>query len=174
MNSLMKRFLLCPVPDDQKPINQYIESKENFLTNWLFQKPENNRRDLRNLIYFSFLSSLTLQFQKKLNILTAINWISLSFLLLCFILLIFSVNALLRWREISQVFQKSSVIYEEASWFDTQCWEKPFFLIRNDTFLATQKLRPQLQSLSKFTWKIFLVFVLFYFLLNFIKIATII
>ena len=30
----IKIFLLCPVPEDQKPINVYIGLKENVLTNW--------------------------------------------------------------------------------------------------------------------------------------------
>ena len=34
MNTNIKFFLLCPVPDDQKPINEYIGLKENQLTNW--------------------------------------------------------------------------------------------------------------------------------------------
>ena len=34
MNTNIKIFLLCPVPDDQKPINEYIGLKENQLTNW--------------------------------------------------------------------------------------------------------------------------------------------
>jgi len=34
MNSNIKLFLLCPVPEDQKPINEYIGLKENPLTNW--------------------------------------------------------------------------------------------------------------------------------------------
>ena len=29
MNLNIKIFLLCPIPDDQKPINEYINLKEN-------------------------------------------------------------------------------------------------------------------------------------------------
>ena len=34
MNFNIKVFLLCPVPEDQKPINDYINIKENSLINW--------------------------------------------------------------------------------------------------------------------------------------------
>jgi hypothetical protein len=30
----IKFFLLCPIPEDQNPINEYIGLKENPLTNW--------------------------------------------------------------------------------------------------------------------------------------------
>ena len=33
MNLNIKIFLLCPIPDDQKPINEYINLKENDFTN---------------------------------------------------------------------------------------------------------------------------------------------
>jgi hypothetical protein len=35
MNSPKKIFLLCPVPEDQKPINEYLQLKSNF-----FEKKE--------------------------------------------------------------------------------------------------------------------------------------
>ena len=34
MISKLKLILLCPVPEDQKPISEYIGLKENPLTNW--------------------------------------------------------------------------------------------------------------------------------------------
>lgn len=170
MNSLMKRFLLCPVPDDQKPINQYIEEKENVLTNWLFKKSKEKKKKYVSLIFFSFLISLVFESRNKFTFLNIINWLNISLNLYIFILLIFFINTLFRWKEISNLFLKSSIIYEEASWFDTQYWEKPFFLIKNDTFLATQKLRPELQNLSKRIWKFFFIFLL----LNLFKIANII
>ena len=40
MNSNIKIFLLCPVPETQKPINEYIALKENFLTNWTTLRKE--------------------------------------------------------------------------------------------------------------------------------------
>ena len=30
----IKTFLLCPVPDEQKPINEYLNLKENKFLNW--------------------------------------------------------------------------------------------------------------------------------------------
>ena len=35
MNSNIKIFLLCPVPEDQKPINEYLQLTENSLTKWV-------------------------------------------------------------------------------------------------------------------------------------------
>ena len=35
MNLNIKLFLLCPVPEDQKPLNEYITIKENRFLNWI-------------------------------------------------------------------------------------------------------------------------------------------
>ena len=37
----IKIFLLCPIPDDQKPINEYINLKENDFTNLMLLSRKN-------------------------------------------------------------------------------------------------------------------------------------
>jgi hypothetical protein len=56
---------------------------------------------------------------------------------------------LIRWITINQKFQNSRLIYEEASWYDGQIWEKPFFLIKNDKLISTQKIEPILEDIIK-------------------------
>ena len=57
MNSNIKIFLLCPVPENQKPINEYIALKENFLTNWTTLRKEKYYKKIINLyIFFSSIS----------------------------------------------------------------------------------------------------------------------
>ena len=41
MNLNIKIFLLCPIPDDQKPINEYINLKENSFTNLMLLSSKN-------------------------------------------------------------------------------------------------------------------------------------
>ena len=35
MNGILKLFFLCPVPEDQKPMNEYISLKENEWQKWI-------------------------------------------------------------------------------------------------------------------------------------------
>jgi hypothetical protein len=46
------------------------------------------------------------------------------------------------WLQVWKSLSSSHLFYEEASWFDTQIWEKNFFLIRKDRLVASQKLSP--------------------------------
>jgi hypothetical protein len=82
---------------------------------------------------------------------------TLSFLIFCFFLLLF------RWKQLSTRLNESRFLYEEASWYDVQIWEKPFSLIKNEKLMSTQKIEPILQRLFQT-----LFFVLFSFLLVFL------
>ena len=140
----IKRFLLCPVPDDQKPINEYLNLKENKFLNWGNLNTNKNKKFLATLFltFFSFFSIGQLQvlsfssfFESLFNTLVIIQF---------FLLVI-----LIRWITINEKFQNSRLIYEEASWYDGQIWEKPFFLIKNDKLISTQKIEPILEEIIK-------------------------
>jgi hypothetical protein len=50
---------------------------------------------------------------------------------------------------ITKFKQSAFLFYEEASWYDGQIWEKPFFLIKNDKLISTQKIEPILEEIIK-------------------------
>ena len=57
MISKLKLILLCPVPEDQKPISEYIGLKENPLTNWTTLSTKNyNAKNLFTL-YVDFYAT---------------------------------------------------------------------------------------------------------------------
>ena len=63
MISKLKLILLCPVPEDQKPITEYIGLKENSLTNWTTLSTRNyNLKCLKQFgVIFTLLSICTFQ-----------------------------------------------------------------------------------------------------------------
>jgi hypothetical protein len=141
MNFNIKIFLLCPVPEDQKPINQYINMKENSFLNWTmfsFQK-----------YIFQIISGFSLLF--PLFLICFLNFTPFSVLEIGKIFVIsstiFFLLLYLRWSDINQRLIQARVFYEEASWFDGKIWEKPFFLIKNDKLLSAHKIEPIRQRL---------------------------
>lgn len=168
MNSNIKIFLLCPVPEDQKPINTYIGLKENQLTNWTTLSKKNYDKKLLSLFSFFFvlvsffrfpiylvsnlLNSLSFE-ELNLQVLKVspyfFDWllinlaISLNFLFFL-ILVIFA-----RWKQIEKEFNEPRLFYEEASWYDGQVWEKPFSILKNDKLISTQKIKPILERISR-------------------------
>ena len=111
--NFLKFFLLCPVPEEQRPINEYIKIKHYFDIKF-FQK-----FDILKVFYSIFLFPNWFFIKKKLSL--------------------------------------PYIIYEEASWYDGQVWQKPFFLIKNDRFLINQKLIPIYKKYISFIYVIFLL-----------------
>ena len=145
MISKLKLILLCPVPEDQKPITEYIGLKENSLTNWTTLSSSNYSAKSFSFFYFIFigLSVLTFQEREFLG-----DWIvSNIFITLNILILLYSV-VIWRWNEVKKRLNKSRLFYEEASWYDGQVWEKPFVILKNDRLLVTQKIDPVLCRLT--------------------------
>jgi hypothetical protein len=144
MISKLKLILLCPVPEDQKPISEYIGLKENPLTNWTTLSTKNYNAKLFSLfgIAFTLLSALTFQEREFLG-----DWILSNMLISINTLLVLYVVVIWRWNEVKKRLNQARLFYEEASWYDGQIWEKPFIILKNDRLLVSQKLEPVLRRL---------------------------
>jgi hypothetical protein len=149
MNSNIKIFLLCPVPEEQKPINGYIGLKENQLTNWTTLSKKNYEKKLLSLFSFFFFLVSFFRISSFSDSRYIFDWFLITFsfsltLLFFLILLIF-----FRWKQIEKDFNQPRLFYEEASWYDGQIWEKPFSILKNDKLISTQKIKPILQRISR-------------------------
>ena len=162
MNTNIKFFLLCPVPDDQKPINEYIGLKENQLTNWTTLSKKNYQKKILQLFFFNFFFLNLLTINNIFNDLTIFSdWI-LNNLLFSNNLLLFLLTVIIfRWKQNQTRFNQTRLFYEEGSWYDGQYWEKPLSLVKNDKLISTQKIEPILQRL----YKTYIIFVFFQFIL---------
>ena len=149
MNSNIKIFLLCPVPEEQKPINAYIGLKENQLTNWTTLSKKNYEKKLVSLFSFFFFVVSFFRFSSFSDTRYLFEWVLINIfislnLLFFLIALIFS-----RWKQIEKDFNEPRLFYEEASWYDGQIWEKPFSILKNDKLISTQKIKPILERISR-------------------------
>ena len=149
MNSNIKIFLLCPVPEDQKPINAYIGLKENQLTNWTTLSKKNYEKKLISLFFFFFFLVGFFRFSSFPDSRYLFQWLLINVfvslnLLFFLVLLVFS-----RWKQIEKDFNEPRLFYEEASWYDGQIWEKPFSILKNDKLISTQKIKPILERISR-------------------------
>jgi len=155
----IKFFLLCPIPEDQKQINEYIGLKENPLTNWTTLSKKYYERQLLSffLVIFASISLFNLSgldFNDQWLI-ENFFWTTFSVMNLCFLLIF-------RWSQLANRFLSSRLFYEEVSWYDGQVWEKPLLIIKNDRLIATQKVTPILNRLKRtiyfFSYISFLLF----------------
>ena len=109
MNLNIKIFLLCPIPDDQKPITEYINLKENNFTNLMLL----SRKNYFSKIFINFLTcfviSTPLSFVFKVNndLLLFNSFYAISFLILIFVVnLSLTQNPSCRWALHQGVIQR--------------------------------------------------------------------
>ena len=145
MISKLKLILLCPVPEDQKPITEYIGLKENPLTNWTTLSTKNYNAKLFSFFSYIFLGFSILTFQEKDFI---GDWILSDVFITINVLIFLYCTVIWRWNEVKKRLNQSRLFYEEASWYDGQIWEKPFVILKNDRLLVTQKIEPVLGRLA--------------------------
>jgi hypothetical protein len=162
MNPNIKIFLLCPVPEDQKPINEYIQLKENEFFNG-FNLSSTKERKKISWLFFQILGGFSLLTGFQLESFPYfLEWLLLNFLLTFLFFTIFLLIQVARWKQIERRLKKSRLFYEEASWYDGQIWEKPFSILKNDKLLSTQKIRPFLQTIFRLLFTVFSLDVLFF------------
>lgn len=162
MNANIKIFLLCPVPEDQKPINEYINIKENDFFNWVTLAPKKYYEKIRDFFLIVFISNilfLKLFFNNFTDgfYLFFFNCLISLFLFSCFLFLI-----RIRWIEIKNKFNSTRLFYEEASWYDGQIWEKPLELIKNDKLISSQKIEPIIQRINNLLISFLFLFLIFF------------
>lgn len=142
MSFNIKIFLLCPIPEDQKPINEYISLKENNLTNWITLVRRKYLGTIFQLFLTLFLICLTFTFEgieSTNQLFVTLQKTSLFSLTILNLIVIYILS---NWKQVDKRFNTSRLIYEEGSWYTSEIWEKPISLIKNDKLISTQILQP--------------------------------
>jgi len=164
MNFNIKIFLLCPIPEEQKPINEYIALKENNLTNWITLPKKQYLISVLRGFFTLFLICLTFTVEtvESINqLLTTIQKTTFFTLLSLFFVVIYVIS---NWKQVDSRFNTSRLIYEEGSWYTSEIWEKPISLIKNDKLISTQIIQPILSRNISFLGLVgFLIFCSFNF-----------
>ena len=145
MNFNIKLFLLCPIPDDQKPINQYFSLKENIFFNVLGINKTNyfSKILINYVLFFILITPFTFLFKLNKEIFLFNSLFSINTILIFFI-----INFVL-WLQLLNQFRNARLFYEEGSWYDGQFWEKPIELIKNDKLIIQQKIKPIIKRIIK-------------------------
>jgi hypothetical protein len=146
----IKTFLLCPIPEDQKPMNDYLKLKEK-------KGPKNY------FFFFAFLFYKCILFFEKQSQLF-FSKIEIFFFLALFLYSLFSLQKYLQYFNLKKALSSSRFFYEEGSWYDGAVWEKPFIIIKNDKLLESQKVNFFLRFLlSSLTIDFCIVFIICFF-----------
>lgn len=164
MNTNLQRFLLCPIPEDQKPITLYLGIKENQVTNWTMLSEEKYKKQLLYYFCIFFLLICCIRFPELQTVSYLIEWILFNIIISLILLQLFLGTLFFRWNQVEKAFTSSQIFYEEGSWSDGQIWKKPEFIQTNDQLIITQKIDPILQRIIQTMFRL-TSFILGFFLL---------
>jgi hypothetical protein len=150
---------VCPVPKDQRPLNEYKKLKESNNFFWCIQDKNSYLQFLAIIFIVSFiLSALTLVISSFS--LTNIKYFFISSILVALLIVtIFCLRSYLGWQYIYSRLMEATVAYEESGWYDGQVWVKPPEILLQDRLIGTYEIYPGLQRLEKTFVFLFILFV---------------
>lgn len=140
---------VCPVPEEQQPLNEYTNLVESWFYRWATLKLSSYITPILWLWVISWLiagpiAAYSFSPQKHLvqfmlcGIAGANGLVGLPLLLLYF-----------GWRYVGDRLSRETVSYEESGWYDGQTWQKPSELITRDRLIVTYQIRPWLVRLQR-------------------------
>ncbi len=160
MSQNINLLTFSPIPKDYKPIKEFLLIQKNPFFSWIYL-PLNlalQQWSFFFLCIFSFIFLCSI-------LLFSLDWSTFFFTLFLSSLICFFINFLLFCKlvEIKNQLNLALLTYEEGSWYETQIWEKPFSILKNEKFLSSQLISPIFKRFN-FTLFLFLFFsVLFFF-----------
>ena len=140
--------IICPVPQDQRPINEFNSIRNSWIISWPFLE--------RNIFYrklmFSWLFiapvSLTISYGSDYLKNNIFELIFLSFTASLAFPILILIRQWLSWVYIYKRLNSEKIEYEESGWYDGQTWEKPISWRAKDLLIAQHQIKPILNHLK--------------------------
>ena len=140
--------IICPVPQNQRPINEFNSIRNSWIISWPFLE--------RNIFYrklmFSWLFitpvSLTISYGSDYLKNNIFELIFLSFTASLAFPILILIRQWLSWVYIYKRLNSEKIEYEESGWYDGQTWEKPISWRAKDLLIAQHQIKPILNHLE--------------------------
>ena len=140
--------IICPVPQNQRPINEFNSIRNSWIISWPFLE--------RNIFYRKLIFSWLFFTPVSFTISYGSDYLRNNFFELIFISLISSlafpilllIRQWLSWVYIYKRLNSEKIEYEESGWYDGQIWEKPIDWRAKDLLIAQHPIKPILNHLE--------------------------
>ncbi len=140
--------IICPVPQNQRPINEFNSIRNSWIISWPFLE--------RNIFYRKLIFSWLFITPVSLTISYGSNYLKNNIFELIFLSLTasfsFPILILFRqwlsWVYIYKRLNSEKIEYEESGWYDGQTWEKPISWRAKDLLIAQHQIKPILNHLK--------------------------
>ncbi len=149
MNSAQEseNILICPVPTDQRPLEEYIS----FKRSWFFSIPLNNNHYPKVLF-----ASWSLSFPFTLLISTGSVELNSNLPRLLFasiisafvVPLLISIRLHIGWNYILQRLLLEDIQYEKSGWYDGKIWKKTKYIKEKDFLIGQHEVMPIIRHIK--------------------------
>ena len=140
--------IICPVPPNQRPLNEFNSIRNSWIISWPFLE--------RNIFYrkliFSWLTiipiSLVISYGSDYLKNNIFELILVSLTVSIFLPILLLIRQWLSWMYIYKRLNSENIEYEESGWYDGQTWEKPIDWRSKDLLIAQHQIKPILNHLE--------------------------
>lgn len=145
MNKSTTNF--CPVPLEQRPLQEYEQLKESWLFDWgMLALPQYSQK----IAWVSFWSSVFV-IPLSMSIFSPseelLPFLLTSLIGICLLTGLFLSRIYLGWDYVKNRLKSDRIFYEESGWYDGQTWLKPTTMLNRDRLIVSYEIEPILSRL---------------------------
>ncbi|KAM3091446.1 CGLD27 family protein [Phormidesmis sp. 146-35] len=145
----MNSSVVCPVPVEQRPINEYQDLKESWFFRWATLDLVGYIKPIAILWGLSWLlagPTAAMSFSPARH---PLEYALLGAAGASIIPALALIRLYLGWSYIRTRLLNTTVFYEESGWYDGQTWEKPIEVLNQDRLIVSYQIQPILQRLNR-------------------------
>ena len=139
---------ICPVPLNQRPINEFNSIRKSWIISWPLLEKNVFYSNLTLSWLFIIPVSLTISYGSDYLKNNIFELIFLSFTASVAFPILILIRQWLSWVYIYKRLNSEKIEYEESGWYDGQTWEKPISWRAKDLLVAQHQIKPILNHLK--------------------------
>ncbi|MBE9188590.1 CGLD27 family protein [Microcoleus sp. LEGE 07076] len=140
---------ICPVPQEQRPVNEYQELTESWFFSWVTLDWPEYLAKLAWVLGWSCLVSGPIAASSFAPLKYPVQFALCTAAGAGFILGLALLRLYLGWFYVRSRLANSTVVYEESGWYDCQSWSKTPEILAQDQLIVNYELEPILRRLRQ-------------------------
>ena len=139
---------VCPVPPDQRPLNEFNSIRNSWIISWPFLEKSIFYRKLLLSWFLLTPVSFTISYGSDYLKSNLVDFYFVSFTASLLLPILLLTRQWLSWVYIYKRLNSETIEYEESGWYDGQIWEKPIEWRAKDLLIAQHQIKPILNHLE--------------------------